>query len=238
MKRVWMIGLAVVVVVGLLMAGLATSVSAHNADNSSATTSSGVSLDQPTLTRLAQTLGLTPGELATRLQEGETLREIAADQNIPAEEVVEAILAPYRDELQLRVKYGYITQEQADALLQEAEEHARTMLDQDLSSQVEGGGYTGGGYTWEDMARDCSSMMGSMMGGGWGGMMGSGWDMMWDMMSGGWNGVQNDWSGMGSYMGGGMMGNGWGMMSGGWNDVQNDWGGMGSHMGGGMMGMH
>ena len=115
MKRFRVIGM-VVAIVGLLVVSLAGTALAHNPDDGETGTSSGVYLDQPTLTRVAQTLGLTQDELLTRLQGGETISAIAADQNVPEDEVVEAIIAPYRDELQLQVKYGYISQGQADAL--------------------------------------------------------------------------------------------------------------------------
>lgn len=92
---------------------------------------------------LKLSLGLTQDELLTRLQEGKTISEIAADQNIPEEEVVEAIIDPYWDELQLRVKCSYITQEQADALLEGARDHARALLSQDLSKS---------GKRWQGLA--------------------------------------------------------------------------------------
>lgn len=238
MKRLRMIG-SIIVVLGLIMVGLATPVLAHNPDDGEATTSSGVYLDQPTLIRMAQALGLTQDELLTRLQEGETISGIAADQNIPEEEVVEAIIDPYRDELQLRVKYSYITQEQADALLEDARGHARALLDQDLSNTREYGS-----DTWEEMEEYCGSMMGNgrggMMGDGWSNMMGRDWGnsnsigRVWNgMMGSGWDGQQNNgWGSRIIRSLSGMM-SGWGGNSGG---SRSGWGGMGGHMGGGMMG--
>ena len=190
MKRLRIIG-SIVIVLGLLIIGSAIPVLAHNPDNAGVTASSGVNLDQPTLTRLAQALELTPDELTSRLQAGETLSEIAEEQNISEEAVVAAIIAPYAGELELRVRYGYITQQQADAFLEEAQEHARALLEQDLSGA---GKY--GSYTWEEMEEYC----GGMMGNGWGSMMGGG--MMGRSMMGGWEGSQ--------YGYGGMMGSGWG----------------------------
>lgn len=206
MKRFLVVGL-VVVIVSLLLAGLAGTVLAHSPDDGRTATSSGVYLDQPTLTRVARALGLTQDELLTRLQGGETISEVAADQNIPEEEVVEAIIAPYRDELQLQVKYSYITQERTGELLAEARDHARSILDEDLSRPTEYGS-----YSWEEMVEDCNEMMG------------------------GWGGSQSGWGGMGGHMGGGMMGGWGGMMGSGWNGRQNGWGGMMRGWGGGMMG--
>ena len=207
MKRIRVIGL-VVAVVGLLVVGLAGTALAHGPEGGEAGTSSGKYLDQPTLTRVAQTLGLTQDELLFRLQGGETISEIASDQNIPEDQIVETIIVPYRDELQLQVKYGYISQEQADALLEQARDHARDLLDGDLSSPREYGS-----YSWEEMVDDCNEMMGN------------------------WGGSQSGWGGMGgSMMGGGMTGgswdssqNGWGGMMSGWNNMM---GGLGGMMGG------
>jgi len=204
--RRFLIGL---VVAGLLVVGLAAPVLAHNPGSGDAAVSSGVYLDQPTLIRVAQALGLTQDELLTRLQGGETISDIAADQNVPEEEIVEAIISPYVDELRLQVKYGYITQEQADALIERARDHARSILEQDLSSSGE---YDS--YSWEEMEDACNEMMG------------------------GWEGSQSGWGGMGGNLGGGMMGGQGGMMGGGmtgsgWNGGQSGWGGM---MGGGWNG--
>lgn len=142
--------------------------------------SSGIYLDQPTLTRVAQTLGLTADELVSRLQQGATLNDIAVEQGVSDEKVIEAIIAPYQAQLQLQVSYGYLTQEQADTLLKQAQERARILLTQDLS--IRGGKEN---YTWNNMVSDCNRFMGTwngsqngpvgMMGNGWGGMMGNGW---------------------------------------------------------------
>jgi hypothetical protein len=225
MKKLLVVGL--ILVVTLLGVGFAAPVLAHSPDDGETATSSGIYLDQPTLTRVAQALGLAQEELLTHLKAGESIAEIAADQNVPGDEVVEAIVAPYRDELQLQVKYGYITQEQADALLEQARDHARDLLDEDLSSTEEYGS-----YSWEEMADDCNELMGNgggsqsdwggmgggMMGGSWGGHMGGG------MMGSYGNRSQNGWSGMMS---------GWGdSISRGWNNMIGSLGGM---MGGGMM---
>lgn len=155
---------------------------------------SGIYLDQPTLIRVAQTLGLTADELVSRLQQGTTLNDIAVERGVSVEKVIEAIISPYQAQLQLQVSYGYLTQEQADTLLKQAREHARVLLTQDLSRQ---GGK--GNDTWNDMVNDCNRFMGAwngsqngpvgMMGGGWGGMMGSGWG---GMMGYGWGGATDN----------------------------------------------
>lgn len=210
------------VLLGLLIVGSALPVLAHNPESGGAVASSGVALDQPTVVRLAEVLELTPEELVSLLQAGETLSEIAAAQNIDEEAVVAAILAPHTSQIALRVDYGYITQAQADAMLAEAEEHAHSLLTRDLS--------VAGNYgDWEEMEEECIGMMGNyggMMGGGMmgGGMMGDG------MMGGGWSGSEFQARTYGDAANSG----GWGGMMGRfWNNLTNwNWGGSG----GGMMG--
>ncbi len=217
------------VLLGLLVVGSALPALAHDSEPGGAVASSGVSLDQPTVVRLAEVLELTPEELVSLLQAGETLSEIAAAQNITEEAVVAAILAPHTSQIALRVNYGYITQAQADAMLAEAEEYAHSLLTQDLSVAENYG-------NWEEMEEECIGMMGNydgMMGGDMmgGGMMGNGWGgMMGGMMGGGWSGNEFQARTYGDAANGG----GWnGMMGRVWNTITNwNWGGSG----GGMMG--
>jgi hypothetical protein len=232
MKKVRLIGL-VIVVLGLLVAGSAAPVLAHGSDDSTTSGYSGVYLDSPTLIRLAQTLELTPEELSSHLQAGETLAEIAQEQNVPEEQLIEAIVAPYADQLTLRVRYGYINQEQVDVLFTEAKEHARTLINQDLSGSRGSGDYS-------DMQEDCNQMMGggygsSRWGGMMGGMMGPG-SMMGGWGSYGYQGYDPDDVPSAGRGFGGMMGS-WGQsFNRGWNNMMNGFGGWGGGMDDSMMG--
>lgn len=167
MKKIRLIGLAVVTVV-LLVVGAAAPALAQSGDSDNGAYA-GAYMDGPTLARVAKALGLTPEELSTNLQAGETLAEIAQKQNVPEDTVIAAIVAPYTEQLKLQVRYGYLTQEQADALLETAREHASSLLEQNLSR-------TGGNADWwQEMEDYCGSMMGNYGGStGYGGMMGGG----------------------------------------------------------------
>ncbi|OGO44049.1 MAG: hypothetical protein A2Z05_00305 [Chloroflexi bacterium RBG_16_60_22] len=213
MKKIGIIGL-ILLVTGLLVVVLAVPALAHPFDRDYGTNGNGIFLDSPALTRLAEALGLTPDELASRLQEGEILAQIAREQGIPEEELVEAIVSPHADQIALRVKYGYLTESQAETLLETARERATWLLEQDLSGQS---GYA----SWEEMQEYCGNAMG-----GWGGMMGGqyGSGNGWGGMMGGWNsngyqgsdsGNARDFGGMMRGFGGGWGGTGGGMM-GGW----------------------
>jgi|GEM_PF-2409833 len=147
--------------------------------------------DEQTLVRLSEVFGLSSTEFRENLRQQKTLSGIAGERSVPQQTVIDAIVAPYQDELKLNVEYGYLTSQEADARLEKAQEYARTMLDQDLFD-------TRGeqdNYLSQDEYRYYDDMMD-----GWDGMMGDG-------MGGG-------------MMGGGGMGNGMGGMSGsGWEDM-------------------
>lgn len=203
----------VLAIAGLLIAALALPALAGPDDTTNVY--GGLYLDQLTVVRVAKVLGLTPAELTAALQEGQTLSQIATSRNVSTDAVVAAITAPHKDSIQLRVTYGYMTQEQADALLEQLDQNARALLDRDFSGQTSGG-YGNG---WGAMADYCDGMMaeyggaGGMMGGyGMGGMMGGygGGGMMGGYGMGGM---------MGGYGGGGMMGPGWGGTAPNWNGV-------------------
>ena len=112
----------------------------------------------PTVQRLASALNMSAQDLASELKGGKSVADVAKEKNVSLDSVVSTLLQPQKDMLALRVKYGYITQEQADAAL-------KAMTDA-ATSQLQQQGYLGGGYGWGP------GMMGSY---GWGpGMMGRG----------------------------------------------------------------
>lgn len=74
---------------------------------------------------LQDTLGVTEEQLRERLRAGETLREIAGDN---AEEFVDALREQVRTHLGEAVGEGRMTQEQADAMLERAQERADAWL--------------------------------------------------------------------------------------------------------------
>lgn len=78
---------------------------------------------------LSDLLGLTPQEIQEQRFEGKTLLEIAEAQGVSEQQLIDAIIAERTELLQERVDAGYITQEQADAIIEEMEEHVPLMLD-------------------------------------------------------------------------------------------------------------
>ncbi|MDP2954286.1 MAG: hypothetical protein Q8O76_13345, partial [Chloroflexota bacterium] len=172
--------------------------------------------DAGTLTRVAQALGISPDELRTQLGSGKTLLQIAQDKNVAAKGVVDAILSTYKNRLQAQVQYGYLTQEQADRLLSQAEQRVTVSLAQPQTPYYGYGTPSYGG--WDQGHCPYGSMggygPGGMMG-GWGGqgmMGGRGWGGQGMMGGRGWGSRGNlggsGWGGQGMMGGRGMMG-GW-----------------------------
>jgi hypothetical protein len=82
---------------------------------------------------LAELSGLEPTELYAEMQEGKTLLEVAQAHGISAEELVEAALASRAEVLQQRIEAGYLTQEQADWMLEHMEEEMLEHLEAGVS---------------------------------------------------------------------------------------------------------
>ena len=120
-------------------------------------------LDRVTLQRVANVLGTTASDVWSQLQQGKTLSQIAQAKGVSEKAVTDAILQPTRDRLALQVKYGYLTQAQADARLQYEEDRVKELI----STTPGAYGENDYGYGW------------GCHGGGWGGMMGyGGWGTM------------------------------------------------------------
>lgn len=109
--------------------------------------------DNPTVKRLAEAIGISTGDLSKELQSGKSVAEVAQARNVELQTLVDLLQEPHAEMLAIRVKYGYLTQEQADAMQKAMAERIQWQLEQK------------GGYGWG---------RGGMMGPGFGGMMGRG----------------------------------------------------------------
>jgi hypothetical protein len=74
-------------------------------------------------------LGLTADECRALCQEGNSLAEIAAEQGVTVDELVEAIIAEKTAAVQAKVDDGTLTQEQADLLIQQIAEKTQIAID-------------------------------------------------------------------------------------------------------------
>jgi hypothetical protein len=79
------------------------------------------------------TTGLEPADLYAELQQGKTLLQVADAHGVSAEQLVETALASRAKVLQQRVGAGYLTQEQADWMLEHMEEEMLEHLEAGVS---------------------------------------------------------------------------------------------------------
>lgn len=82
----------------------------------------------PTLKRLADKIGISAADLAQQLQAGKSVVDVA-NGKVSEDDLVKVLLQPQIDALNLRVKYGYLTQEQADTMLKYATDRAKQLLE-------------------------------------------------------------------------------------------------------------
>ncbi|MCL5263878.1 MAG: hypothetical protein M1343_01565 [Chloroflexi bacterium] len=128
---------------------------------------------------VAKLIGTTREDIVNQLQQGKSLVQIAQGK-ATEQQLIDTLLAPEKDMIQLRVKYGYITQDEADAWLQQAADRIKTAINATGTGQGFGGyGYGCGGFG--GMMGGYGGMMGGFRSGrtggfgGWGGMMGRVW---------------------------------------------------------------
>lgn len=139
------------------------------------------------LLTVAELLKTTPQDITTQRQAGKSLVQIAAAKGVTEDQLINAIVDPVKERLQLQVKYNYLTQPQADTYLSQYQASVKTAVNDTTppSNGANGwGGMMGGGMMG-------NGGQGGMMGNnGFGGMMGNG-TLGGGGMMGGWNGTTN-----------------------------------------------
>ena len=93
---------------------------------------------------LAEVLGMDAEALAEALRSGSTLADVAAEQGVSVDAVVDTIVDGMTDRLDTAVEEGRITQEQADERLAELEERVTTGVDEGRPDRGERGRRGGG----------------------------------------------------------------------------------------------
>ena len=83
------------------------------------------------LTTVAEALGVTEEELRTALADGRTVADVATEQGVDVQVVVDAIVAEVRERVDERVAGGDLTRERADEVLAGAEERATALVNGD-----------------------------------------------------------------------------------------------------------
>jgi len=81
----------------------------------------------------AETLGMERADLVAELQDGKTIAQVAEEQGVDIQAIVEAFLAPRAEMLAEAVAEGRITQEQADRMLDRMTEKVTKRLNEPFS---------------------------------------------------------------------------------------------------------
>lgn len=87
---------------------------------------------------VSDTLGLTGEEIRSRLADGKSLADIAADEGIDVQSLIDAIVAEITEHVNEEVADGEITQEEADERLADVDEHVIDMVN--ASGEFRAGG--------------------------------------------------------------------------------------------------
>ncbi len=87
------------------------------------------------VTVVAEKLGLTPAELATELQAGKSVADVAQEKNVSVGTIAEAVLAPRTERLNELVAAGQLTQEEVDNYLSNQRVEVIERLNQSRTSQ-------------------------------------------------------------------------------------------------------
>lgn len=97
------------------------------------------------LSLAAEALDMSLTDLLTALQEGKSIAEIATEQGVETQSIVDAYLAEIQENLDEAVAEGRITQNQADYQLERAEERATDLLERTWEEGFRGHGGRPGG---------------------------------------------------------------------------------------------
>ncbi|MCL5961728.1 MAG: hypothetical protein M1358_20845 [Chloroflexi bacterium] len=142
----------------------------------------GMSMGGYDLLKIADLLKTTPQDITTQRQAGKSLVQIATAKGVSEDELINAIVDPVKERLNLQVKYNYLTQQQADAYLSQFRDRVKTAINDTTPllngengwSGMMGGGMMGNGAFGGMMGGGVTGGGGMMGNGAFGGMMGSG----------------------------------------------------------------
>jgi len=95
---------------------------------------------------LAQALGMTTDELHTALESGKTIAQVAADQGVDVQVVIDALTAGMTSHINEEVASGELTQEKADAKLADLSTHIADMVNNPRPAEGPGGPEGPGGH--------------------------------------------------------------------------------------------
>jgi polyhydroxyalkanoate synthesis regulator phasin len=92
----------------------------------------GLALGLGDMSTVAESLGIGEDELRAALADGQTIAEIAEEQGVDVQDVIDDIVAAQRERLDEAVAEGHLTQEEADEFLAGAEERVTAFVNGEL----------------------------------------------------------------------------------------------------------
>ena len=81
---------------------------------------------------IADILGLDGSEIRDALRDGSTIADLAAEQGVSVDDVVDALVAQAQERVAAGLESGRIDQEKADEILADAEKHAEDVVNGDF----------------------------------------------------------------------------------------------------------
>jgi hypothetical protein len=108
------------------------------------------------LSTVATALNMTEDDLRTALDGGSTIADVAAQQGVDVQTVIDAIVADQQAHVADDVAAGRLTQDQADQILADAADHATALVNGDLPA-FDGHGPGGHGPMGAPPAADAST---------------------------------------------------------------------------------
>lgn len=103
--------------------------------------------------QVADLLKLTPAQIAEKRQAGQSLVQIAKEQNVSEQQLVDVLLAAHKTRLDTAVKNGRLTQAQADEGLKQMETRIRASINSTAVGPKNGGAVApGAGRVGKGMA--------------------------------------------------------------------------------------
>ncbi len=120
--------------------------SSNSSGSSSTTTNSvdcagmgGPGMGSDDITAAAQVLGMSEADVTAALQNGQTLADLAAQQNVDSQTLIDAMVAAEKAEIQAKVDDGTITQDQADQMIANLTQHETDEVNGTFSGAGPGG---------------------------------------------------------------------------------------------------
>ena len=113
----------------------------------------------PDLDAAAEALGLTADEVQQGLMDGSSLADLAAEQGVDPQVVIDALVASMDEHLDEEVASGELTQEEADARMSEATDRITDMVNGEMPAPGMGGpgGHHGRGFPGGDAEDDSAT---------------------------------------------------------------------------------